>query len=66
MGGEGGPSLVPNKIFLVPCIPVFPESISSILVFPVPQKMLLFPCSQFYFIFVPLFPKSKWPCSLVP
>ena len=28
--------------------------------------MILFPCSQFYFPFVPLFSESKWPCSPVP
>ena len=42
----------------LPCVPVFPESISLILVFPAPQITLLFPCSQFYFPFVPMLPKS--------
>ena len=52
-----------------PCVPVFPKSISSSLVFLVPYNMLLFPCSQFYFPFVnglvALFHKTPGKPSLV-
>ena len=55
---ESWGSMFPCSQQNLPCVPVFPESISLILVFPVPQITLLFPCSQFYFPFVPMLPKS--------
>ena len=64
--GLPGGSMLPSSQQNFPCVLVFPKSISSILAFPVSYNMLSFSCSQFYFPFVPLFPKLKWPCSLVP
>ena len=55
---ESWGSMFPCSQQNLPCVPVFPESISLILVFPAPQITLLFPCSQFYFPFVPMLPKS--------
>ena len=66
-GGGGSCSLVQNKVSLV-----FPCSLKVVLQFwcsPFPnisETQLLFPCSQLYFPFVPLFPIIFWSCSHVP
>ena len=68
-GGGGGGSMFPRYQQNCPCVPVFPKSILSIWcsLFPkISQTQLLFPCSQLYFPFPPLFPKIFWPCSFVP